>query len=569
MAENVPNIDFFLSPNTIDFIARRGEYFENFLAEHPEVVTTKTLAGRYVIAYVDKAYFQNIVDILGTSFVSSISIVLGLLDRASLEASGIIQVQEQPYLGLRGEGVLFGIVDTGIDYTLDVFINEDGTSKIQYIFDQTGTQNAPAGGYTTGTEYTNAQINEALRSDDPYAIVPQRDESGHGTFLASVAVGRDVNGFSSAAPDADLIVVKLKKARPFYYERYSIPPEQENAFESSAVMVGIEYILEKSLELNKPVVICLGLGSNFGSHDGYSLFEEYLSGISNLRGVCLCTAAGNESQAKHHVQGRILSRNETRDIDVRSGTDGNAIRVSIWNNVADRFTVSVRSPTGELISRVPARTGVNTRVRLVLENSTVNVEYYFPLEGSGDQLTVVKITNATPGIWTITVYGDIILDGTYHAWLPITGFVSPTVEFLAPSPYYTVVVPSTMVSSISCGAYDNNNNSLYIKSSWGPTRPGSIRPDLVAPGVGVGGYYPSGYGTMDGTSAAAAIVAGACILMMQWGVVQGNDVSLSTYQIRAYLIRGCARSENMMYPNNQWGYGMLDLINTFNLMREI
>lgn len=569
MAENIPNIDFFLSPSTIDFVARRSEYFETFLAENPEVVTTKILAGRYVIAYVDRAYLQAVAEVLGSSVLSSVPIVLGLLDRTSLEASGITQVQQQPYLDLRGQGVLFGIVDTGIDYTQDIFIYGDGTSKIKYIFDQTGTQNAPIGGYTVGTEYTNEQINAALKSENPYEIVPQRDESGHGTFLASVAVGRDVNGFSSAAPDAELIVVKLKKARPYYLELFAVPPEQEDAFESTAVMVGIEYILEKALELGRPVVICLGIGSNFGSHDGYTMFEEYLSGVANLRGVCLCTAVGNESQAKHHTQGRLMSRGETRNIDVRTGTDGADIRIAIWNNVSDRFSVSVRSPTGELISRVPARTGTTTRVRLVLENTTIIVEYYFPVEGSGDQVTVVKIINSTSGIWTITVHGDIVLDGTYHAWLPLTGFVSPSVEFLEPSPYYTVVIPSTMIGSIVCGAYNPTNNSLYTRSSWGPTRPGATRPDFVAPGVDVGGYYPSGYCTMDGTSAATAIAAGACVLMMQWGVVKGNDVSLSTYQIRAYLIRGCERSENMLYPNNQWGYGILDLMNTFNLMREI
>jgi Subtilase family. len=569
MDENIPNIDFFMSPNTVDFIVRRSEYFEEYLADHPEVIVTKILGGRFLLGYVDRAYYQSLVDYLGTSYIGSVSIVLGLLDRPSLEASGIIQVQQQPYLYLRGQGVLFGIVDTGIDYTQDVFIYEDGTSKIQYIYDQTGSQNPPAGGYTIGTEYTNAQINEALKSDNPYDIVPQRDESGHGTFLASVAVGREVGDFSGAAPNAELIVVKLRKARPFYLEEFSVPPEQENAFESTAVMVGVEYVLEKALELDKPVVICIGLGSNFGSHDGYSAFEEYLSGIANLRGVCLCTAVGNESQAKHHAEGKLLSRGDTSNIDIRVGSDGGDINASIWNKVSDRVSVSVRSPSGELISRVAARSGTVTRLRLVLENSKVIVSYFFPVEGSGDQLTVVRVINATRGIWTITVHGDIVLDGTYHVWLPITGFSPPFIDFLEPSPYNTVVVPSTMRGAISCGSYNVENDSLYINSSWGPTRALDIRPDLVAPGVGVGGFFPSGYGTMDGTSTSAAIVAGACVLMMQWGVVEGNDISLSTYQIRAYLIRGCTRSENMLYPNNQWGYGKLNLMNTFNLMREI
>lgn len=560
--------EFIKAPTTVDFILRQGEYLNTFLAEHPEVVTTKTLGGRYVVGYVDRANFGYISEVLGTSFVSSLSIILGLLDRPSLEASGVTQARQQPYLDINGQGVLFGIVDTGIDYTQDVFIYEDGTSKIKFIYDQTGTDNPPEG-YYLGTEYTNEQINEALRAENPYDIVQQRDESGHGTFLASVAVGREVKGFSSAARDAELIVVKLRKARQFYLDMFFAPPGEENVFGSTAVMLGVEYILEKAQELGRPVVICIGLGSTLGAHNGYSLFEEYLSRVSILRNVCLCTAVGNESQAKHHTQGRLLARGETKNIDIRVGTAGVSFNITIWSFISDRISVSVRSPTGELVSCIPARNGPSKQVRLILENTTVVVTYYFPFEGSGDQLTAIRIINATAGIWTITVHGDIVLDGTYHAWLPLTGFVPPTVEFMEPSPYYTAVLPSTMLGGIACGAYNSTNNSLYSESSWGPTRIGAIKPDLVAPGVGVGGYYPSGYGTMDGTSVSTAIVAGACVLMMQWGVVQGNDVSLSTYQIRAYLIRGCARSENMIYPNNKWGFGILDLMNTFRLMREI
>ena len=191
------------------------------------------------------------------------------------------------------------------------------------------------------------------------------------------------------------------------------------------------------------------------------------------------------------------------------------------------------------------------------------------MEGSGGQLTVVRLLNATPGIWTIIVTGDIILDGTYHAWLPLTGFVSPTVEFLTPTPYYTIVVPATAIGLIAVGAYNGANNSLYVRSSWGPTRLPFMSPDLVAPGVNVIGLYPSGYGPMDGTSVSAAITAGAAALLLQWGIVEGNDVAMSTYQIRAYMIRGCSRSDTITYPNAQWGYGRLNLISSFNLMREL
>ncbi len=205
----------------------------------------------------------------------------------------------------------------------------------------------------------------------------------------------------------------------------------------------------------------------------------------------------------------------------------------------------------------------------MLERSLVRISYYFPLEGSGDQVTIVKILDATPGIWTITVYGDIVLDGSINAWLPLTGFVSPSVQFLSSTPYNTVTSPSNAPGGIHCGAYNSIRNSLYPESSWGPVRLALDMPDLVAPGYQVGGYYPTGYGTMDGTSVATAITSGACALMLQWGIVEGNDLGFSTPLIRAYLIRGCDRTDVMDYPNPQWGYGTLNLMQTFFYMREL
>ena len=567
--ENVAALQEFLyAPSTVDFVVRRSEFFDRFLSSNRRIIVTQTLAGRYAVCYASEEDFRAMIDYLGTSFVSSASVILGPLDRPSLEAAGITQVQQQPYLDLHGGGVILGIVDSGVDYTQEVFRYEDGTSKIRFLYDQSISGNPPQGFYI-GTEYTNAQINEALKSGNPYDVVPQRDLSGHGTFLASVAAGRPLGDFTGAAPDAEIIAVKVRNPRPFYLKYYSISADNINAFESSSVMVGVEYVLQKALELKRPAVICLGLGTNFGSHDGFSIMEEYLSGITNLRGICLCTSAGNEAQARHHMQGKLESKGDSQNIDIRVGENAGDVFVTIWNEVSDRMAVSVRSPTGELVGRVPPRPGTVMETRLVLEDASVLVEYYFPLEGSGGQLTIVKLIRATPGIWTILVQGDIILDGTYHAWLPLTGFVSPGVEFLAATPYYTVTVPSTMFGSINAGAYNAGQGSLYGESSWGPNRLGAILPDLVAPGVNVSGYSSEGETLRSGTSTATAITAGACALMLEWGVVQGNDPAMSTYQIRAYLIRGCSRSESMTYPNNQWGYGSLNLIQAFQMMREM
>lgn len=567
MKDNQSIQEFINSPDTVGFVVRGSDDVDALIAANPDIIATQTLAGRYVVCYANARVYASIFDKLGTSYLSSIAIVLGTLGRAALEETGILQLQQQPYLNLKGQGVLIGFVDTGIDYTQDVFCYEDRTSKIRYLYDQSAIGTPPEEFYI-GTEYTNEQINRALQSDNPYEIVPQRDTDGHGTFLASVAAGRETDDFIGAAPDAELIVVKLKKARPFGLSLFAVPENQENAFSSIAVMIGVEYILKKARQLDRPVVICLGIGSNWGSHDGFSIFEEYLSGIANLTGVCLCIAAGNESRAGHHTQGSVPAKGGMQSIDVKVGDHLSNFFISILNSISDKMSVSITSPTGEYIDKIPPKTGSITSADLLLERSRIRVAYYFPLEGSGGQLITVRILNATPGIWTITMHGEIILDGTFHAWLPLTGFVSPDVEFLAASPYYTVTIPSTATGAISCGAYDSYNNSLYINSSWGPTRIELMAPDLVAPGVKVAGRYPTGPGAMSGTSVAAAITAGACALMMQWGIVQGNDVSFSTYQIRAYLIRGCDRLPNISYPNTQWGYGSLNLFRAFDLMRE-
>ncbi|QAT42106.1 S8 family peptidase [Aminipila luticellarii] len=562
------NEDALYSPDVVDFTIRTGSYYESYVLNHPGLITSYRVDDTYLICYTTLAAFGEIAGFIGVDARNSIPNIVGLTDQQSLETAGITQVQQQPYLNLNGQGVLLGFLDTGIDYTQPVFRYEDGTSKIIYLYDQT-QPGAPPAGFPIGTEYTNDQINAALASDTPYDIVPQRDTVGHGTFLASIAAGRPVDDFIGAAPDSDIIMVKLRKAYPFYLEQYCVPPDQENAFASTDLMLGVQYILKRARELNRPVVLCLGLGSNYDSHDGYSIFEEYLFDISNIPGVCSCVSVGNESQSRHHFSYKMEALGTPANIDIRVGENAGDIYVAVANRVSDRVSLSVRSPSGELVNRVPSKAGYTFEASLVLERSRVTVSYYFPLEGSGDQLSIVRILDATPGVWTITVYGDIIIDGRINAWLPLTGFISPSVEFLTYDPYTTITYPATSLSSIRCGAYNGFRDSLFPRSSWGPTRLSAYVPDLVAPGYQVGGYYPTGYGTMDGTSVAAAITAGACALLMQWGIVEGNDLGLSTPAIRAYLVRGCTRSDVIQYPNLQWGYGVLNLMQTFVYMREI
>lgn len=559
--------DTFDSPNMVSFITRFDEYFIDQIENNPNISPGKTLSGDYTVVYIPRDKIEETLEQIGQNIISIYPAIMGLLGQSDLEAAGIIQAQQQPYLDLRGQGVLLGFIDTGIDYTNNAFRYEDGSTKIKAIWDQTIAGRPPVS-YRFGTEYTEEQINEALSSDNPFEHVPSRDTVGHGTFLASVAGSRESGEYIGAAPDAEMLVVKLRKANPFHLERYMVPPDQENAFSSNDLMLGVEYMIEKANELDRPIAICIGLGTNAGGHDGFNIMEEYLARSANRTGVSISVAAGNEVLAQHHTQGRIDNQGDSRQIEVTVGEGATGgFNFQIWNAGADRISVSVTSPTGESVGRIPARVGPAFESKLVLERATVSIQYFFPLPGSGAQMTWIKVTDPTPGIWTIGLFGDIIIEGTFHAWLPMTGFIDPKIQFLAPSPNSTITLPGTALGVMTLGAYSTATKGLYANSSWGPTRLPSISPDLVAPGVDVSGIYPTGYGTMSGTSVAAAIATGACAQMLQWGIIEKNDISMNTFLIRAYFIRGCDRDPGITYPNDQWGYGRLNLINAFNQLR--
>ena len=404
-------------------------------------------------------------------------------------------------------------------------------------------------------------INKALTAEDPYQVVPSFDDVGHGTFLASVAAGRKEKDFFGVAYDAELVVVKLRGARPYYRQEYLVPPEQENAFQSTDVMLGVEYIVRKSLELGRPAVICIGLGSNFGGHDGYSLFEQYLSEVGRIEGICICVASGNECLSRHHFYGFIPESGGHQDVSLWVGEGSGNVYLTMWSSAPDLLSVSLLSPNGGMVNEIALKTGTVFQTKLMTEKSIVMIEYDYPVYGSGSQNTVIKILNASPGHWVITVHGEYIKKGKFHIWLPITGFVSPNVEFVMPSKNYTITIPGTCRGLITCRAYNSVDQSPCLYSSWGPTRTNSASPDIVAPGVNIRGIYPDGVGIMDGSGIATAILAGSCMLLMQWGWLK-NDALINTYQVMGALIQGAIRFPEIEYPNDQWGYGILDLLNT-------
>ena len=560
---NLPLSEFVKLPTTVDFQFLNTERFKIFARSHPYIRLGTEFEDGYIVGYINQAYVTQLLSDLGGDFLYFLPRIMSPTDSHSNDASGITQVLNQPFLNLSGRGVIIGIVDTGIDYRKDAFKFEDGSTKILGIWDQTVDGKRQDDLYF-GSTYTSDDINNANRSSDPYSIVPSVDEDGHGTFLASVAASNEPGEYIGAAPKAYLLIVKLKKASQYLIDRYLITNDNPNLYESTDYMLGMKYILDASEKFNMPIVMCIGMGTNDGAHDGSTLIEEYISFVSQRVGYAFVTAVGNEANAKHHTQGKIPATRAADRISIKVGEQGASFTVIIHSPGYDKISAGVTSPTGEAVPRVSFQSGLEYSNQLVLENTRITLRYF----RDNNNNVIVSFKNATQGIWNIILYGDLIINGEYWAWLPITGQISPTVEFLRPTPEYTTVIPSTALRAIKCGAYNSKDQSLLVSSSWGPTRLLRIAPDFVAPGVDVKGIYPTGYGTMTGTSVAAAITAGIAALLFEWGIVNGNKPAMDSDLIRSYLISGCQRERNLAYPNIQWGFGKVNLYGTFEVIKE-
>lgn len=511
------------------------------------------------------------------------------LDYNAMEASGILSAFNSPALNNQGKGVLIGLVDTGIDYRSPLFQNPDSTTRIAGIWDQSvpieedvlpaGVPDYyPMGGSSYGTEYTREQINEALASDDPLSLVPTQDTIGHGTFLAGLAAGSSIpqEDFTGAAPEAELAVVKLKPAKKYLRDFYLIPSDAP-AFQENDIMMGIKYLRMMADRLKKPLVILLAMGSNSGSHIGTSPLSQVTQNYSGFFGIITVIAGGNETGAAHHFYASIPAGTEYEDVEIRVGKEEaeRGFVLELWAADADTYTVGFISPSGERISRIPIIANNETSIPFLLDATTITVNYQLIEAESGSQLIFMRFQTPAAGIWTVRVYNTQRFKGTFHMWLPVQGMISEETVFLRPDPYSTITVPGNSRLPITVGAYDTSTGGIYIHSSRGFTPNQIVKPELAAPGVNIlgpsVGRKPGSdtpMTTRTGTSAAAAITAGAAANLLGWGIVEGNYPTMSEASVKSYLIRGAQRNPALTYPNREFGYGTLDLFQTFLRLRE-
>ena len=546
-----------ISENYRDFIVNqlRGNIFDSISSEE---LCEQSMEYSYKTIYVDGTMADPINFEKYT--YNSVPKCFTLIDTEALSQSGILQIQNYPTLGLKGNGVLVGFIDTGIDYENPVFRNIDGSTRILGIWDQSIQDGQPPQNFLYGTEYTKEMIDAALSSDNPKALVPTQDESGHGTFLASVAAGgADVeNQFLGAAPESKLAIVKLKPAKPYLKDFFYIPQEMP-AYQENDIMAAIEYLEETARKLGRPLILCLGLGTNNGSHSGGSNLSELLDDIAGRWRRCAVVATGNEANARHHFYGKS-DGNSMVAVEVNVEQRMRGFYLELWASAPELFVVAVRSPGGTLMPAQNVPGNSHQEQEFIFEGTRVEIDYAQVGRTRGDQLVFIRFENPAAGIWTLYVNPSTTITGQFHIWLPMSGMLEKDVVFLRPDPDVTLTVPSSAKIPIGVGGMDQKSGILYLDSGRGNTIASVVKPDFVAPAVGVQAIGRLGnYVTLTGTSAASAIAAGACAQIMEWGNSRGRRLLLNSVQIGNILIRGCERNPDVSYPNTAWGYGKMNV----------
>lgn len=586
--ERVDNEYIFTSPKYINTMIEYTGQLKNTYSKDYEIVIT-IISDKYAIVSIkaemidaykeiseeyDIVFFRKIIndytDEENFKVVYVVKPQIYTLEGISaLEAAQVNLLEANVPLDLNGEGVVVAIIDTGIDYLNDEFKDLDGKTRIISIWDQTIPSELNESKLVPfGKVYNSDLINEAIQSyklgENPYEIVPSRDYNGHGTAMAGIVgatgVNKDIKG---VAPKCEYVVVKIAEAE---YIKRKLETDKP-VYSLYNIIAALEYIKTLLYENGKPIVILLPLGSNNGNHKGRSIFDNYISNISSNVGVVIVTSTGNEGDKDGHVSGIIEERNDVEVIDLMVAEGQKYIEAEIWIDLPNIVEVNLISPSGEETGFIQAISGANKLNKFIFEETETSITYSLPDVYSGEELIAITMSNIVAGVWQIKLKLRSGEMARYNAWLWQSGLLKPKTRFSPSDQFGTITVPSDSEFVITVAAYNQNNNSLLAYSGVAFRNEDISTIDFAAGGVDtltVG--LNNTTQVINGTSLAAAVGAGACVVLFQWGIVNKNYPYLYSQSIATFLRRGVIRRGNDIHPNPEWGYGTLNFYKIFENM---
>ena len=525
--------------NTWELIVRYTGSLDGLRIRYPQI-RIRELLNQYAVLIVPETLVDAVSQETVIEYVEKPKQLYFEL-QAGKAASCINAVQQgmnNPF-GLFGKGTIVAVIDTGIRAQCMEFRNADGSTRILNIWDQ-----------TTGTEYDRSQIDEALQNETKdTAGIPGADVLGHGTQVAAIACGS-----SGVAAQADILVVKLGLAAKNGFPR------------TTQLMEALDYVVRKAIDYGKPLAVNISFGNNYGDHTGSSLLENFINDIADSWKCSICIGSGNEGLGAVHTGGTLTEdTEETVELAVSSYETG--LSIQIWKDYWDDIAVEIIAPSGRNLGRIQENSRVS---RIRYEDMELLTYFGEPSPFRIRQEIYIDMIPQTvyiqSGLWKLRLIPRSIRNGRYDMWLPAQGALNFGTGFTSPDSASTFTIPSAAAKAVTVGAYDAGTGSAapfsgrgYIVEIGGSLM---VKPELAAPGVNVLVPSVSGMARVSGTSYATPFVTGSAALLMEWGIVRGNDAFLYGEKLKAYLIKGAEPLAGAAVPDTQTGWGRLCLKNS-------
>jgi subtilisin family serine protease len=477
---------------------------------------------------------------------------------------------------LDGEGVIVGIIGTGIDFLNPRFMDENGNTRIISIWDQSISDGPIPRGFFQGTEYTREQINRAIQAknlgNDPYTIVKHRDEVGYGTEIATIIGGRGLtqaDRIVGIAPKCEFVIIKLKEASNLNRAHWGLENYNGLVFDSIDIAGSGRYLNLLQQRLNKPTVMYMTVGTNLGAHDGSTLGERYVNFFTQGRTFSVVTSTGDQGGSPICYKGNFSNDESEKAININVDENQENLFFSIYYREPDRISVGIMSPSGESIDKIQINPINGESINISLGQSSIFVQFFLEGRFTGDKRLDFVIRNAVGGIWTINIKKEFSVRGEVNMWLQQKEFSVGTTGILQSTPYTTLMTPATANNIIVTSSYNQINNMVTEESGRGFTSDNRIIPSVSLASkniVSVGlNNKPA---VVSGSAVSGAILVGIVTLLYQWGIVLGNDLNMYYAKIKSYLIQGTVRELDKVYPNPELGFGVLDIETLFKSLYE-